>query len=102
MNPRQFDKIFPQLEHALIRHYEVGDGMYKEILGKEYTSPLAIKDLLMRCSNPRCKRGGYEIDGEISRMITRNETESETVLFCPGEESLPRRDKGMECMDGAK
>jgi hypothetical protein len=99
MNPRQFDETFPQLEHALIAHYEVGDGIRNDVSAKEYTSPLAIKDLLMRCSNPRCTRGGYEIGGEITRALSRNELESETVLFCAGDEGSPRGDKGLECMN---
>jgi hypothetical protein len=96
---RQFDKAFPQLEQALISYYEVGDGIYKDTFKKEYNNPHPIKELLMRCSNPRCKRGGYEIDGEISRMVMRNELELETVLFCPGDEGSPKRDRGIECMN---
>jgi hypothetical protein len=96
---RAFEKVFPQLEQALIAYYEVGDGIYKDNFKKEYTNPHPTKDLLMRCSNPRCKRGGHQIDKEISCMISLKETESETVLFCPGDEGTPKRDKGVECMN---
>lgn len=96
---RALDKAFPELPQVTIAYYESGDGIYKDNFKKEYTNPHPIKELLMRCSNPRCKRGGYEIDGEISRMVSHKEVEKEVVLYCPGDEGSPKRDKGIACMN---
>lgn len=94
------EKKFSQLEQALIEYFEVGDGVYKDTFTKEYTNRHPIKEMLMRCSNPLCKRGGYQVDGEIQRMLSRNQTECETVIFCEGDEGSPKgRETGAECMN---
>jgi hypothetical protein len=77
---RALNAAFPELQRVTIAYYESGDGIYKDNFKKEYTNPHPIEELLMRCSNPRCKRGGFEIDPEISRMVSRKEVEKEVVL----------------------
>lgn len=98
-----FAKAFPQLEEALIEYRETGDGVHENRLYVDpsvFTKPEQINEPIMRCSNPRCERGGYEIDREIEKMTYSKALYSEFVLQCPGDEGSPKgRRKGAECMN---
>lgn len=96
---RSFEAQFPELNQATIEYFETGDGIYKEEFPKAYTRPHPVKEMLMRCSNPRCRRGGYEVDSEIRAMVNKNQSTLETAIRCPGDEGTPKRDKGVECMN---
>lgn len=98
-----FDKAFPELEEALIQYYEIGDGI-ETMRGfpppGTYTNPHQVKEPRMRCSNNRCKRGGYDIEQEIRNMIYSRVTEREFILHCEGDEGSPKgRKKGQPCMN---
>jgi hypothetical protein len=54
----------------------------------------------MRCSNPRCRRRGYEIDHKIPKMTFCKETHREFVMHCPGDEGSPKgRINGDSCFN---
>jgi len=97
------EEAFPQLEEALIEYRETGDGVFEKhpyIDPTVYTKPHQVREPLMRCSNPRCERGGYEIDREILNMTLSKAVHREFVLHCPGEEGSPKgRKKGQSCMN---
>jgi len=65
---KSFEEAFPRLELAMIEYRETGDGVF-ENRRETWTKPHQIRGSLMRCSNPRCERGGYEIDREIINMM---------------------------------
>lgn len=98
-----FDKAFPDLAEALIQYYEAGDG----IEGARgfpppgtYTNPHQVTEPRIRCSNNRCKRGGYDIEQEIRNMTLGKVTEREFELLCEGDEgSAKGRKKGDRCMN---
>jgi len=99
-----FEKAFPQLEAALIEYRETGDGVYENrSLGPDpskYTNPHQVQEPVMRCSNPRCERGGYQIDREIMNMIYAKAWHREFAIRCPGDEGSPKgRVKGESCMN---
>jgi hypothetical protein len=90
---KSFEEAFPTLENAVLR-YEVFDfGTPK---GKGIFS-LREEGGLMRCRNPRCYRGGYEIDSEVSKMIYENQTEKHIDLSCEGDEGTPKRIRARSC-----
>jgi hypothetical protein len=93
-----FQEAFSDLEEALIQYYEIGDGI-ETIRGfppsGTYTNPHQVKQPRMRCSNNRCKRGGYDIEQEIRNMTYGKVTEREFILHCEGDEGSPKgRKKG--------
>lgn len=52
----------------------------------------------MRCINPRCERGGFEIDREILNMTLSNANAAEILIHCPGDEGTPKdRKTGDSC-----
>ena len=76
------EEAFPQLEEALIEYRETGDGVFEKhpyIDPTVYTKPHQVREPLMRCSNPRCERGGYEIDREILNMTLSKAVHREFV-----------------------
>ncbi|OLB27930.1 MAG: hypothetical protein AUH05_23225 [Ktedonobacter sp. 13_2_20CM_53_11] len=97
---KSFKESFPELHEALIEYYETGEGVDARLYSgpKKYTKPLQVNEPLMRCSNPRCERGGYEIDREIRNIMLGQKTKAEFVLYCPGDEGTPKgRKKGDNC-----
>jgi len=98
-----FAKAFPDIEEALIQYYETGDGV-ETVRGfppaGTYTNPHQVQEPRMRCSNQRCKRGGFDIEYEIRNMTYGKATEREFVLHCDGDEGSPKgRKKGERCMN---
>ncbi len=101
--PTSFNKAFPDLEEALIQYYEIGDGI-ESIRGYPslgtYTNLHQVTEPRMRCSNKRCRRGGYDIEQEIRNMTYSKATEREFILHCEGDEGTPGgRKKGDRCMN---
>jgi hypothetical protein len=98
-----FGNAFPDLEEALIQYHETGDGV-ETVRGfpppGTYTNPHRVPEQRMRCSNDRCKRGGFDIEYEIRSMVYGKATDREFVLHCEGDEGSPKgRKKGERCMD---
>jgi hypothetical protein len=96
-----FEKAFPTIESATISSYEDGEGIYRfvdESRRGTFDKGLPVKSGLLRCSNPHCRRGGYEIDHSLHEMVRENATEKEFDLACPGDEGSPKgRRPGRSC-----
>lgn len=94
-----FEKAYPTLEAASIEYYETGDGVFRFDDGpSRYCQPRPLREGLLRCSNPLCRRGGYEIDLKVGRMVSEGKEREELVMYCPGDEgSLKGRRVGRRC-----
>jgi hypothetical protein len=101
--PCSFEEAFPELVEALIQYRESGDGIRtfrEDPASGTYTNPHQVREPRMRCSNERCKRGGYDIEREIRNMIYGKVIEREFVLHCEGDEGSPKgRRKGQKCLN---
>ena len=94
MKQGSFDKAFPTLKDAAVEYTE-WDGGVKQRSGKFY---IRWQGGLMACSNPRCRRGGYEFDMEIHSMVREKANELKIRLCCPGDEGSPKgRRRGQSC-----
>ena len=89
-----FDEVFPTIEVATISSYELGEGVHTfgidESKRKTFGNGMPFKHGLEHCSNPRCRKGGYEIDRSLSEMVRENLTEKEFETHCPGYEGSPK------------
>jgi hypothetical protein len=89
-----FEEAFPTLEEATIEYTESESGIKKRS-GKWY---LSQDGGLMECRNPRCRRGGYEFDREVQKMVREHATEMKIELSCRGDEGSPKgRRRGQRC-----
>ena len=89
-----FDKSFPTLKDAIIKFVEsdFGNSPRQGVWSLRSNGPR------MRCSNPRCQRGGYDFEYEVRLMTYTDAHEKEFRLSCPGDEGSPQgRRKGREC-----
>jgi hypothetical protein len=94
-----FATAFPTLDDAIIRYTESDFGNDP----RQGVWSLKHNGGQMRCGNPRCYRGGYELDREVSNMIYAGITEREIWLTCNGDEGSPKgRKKGQECLHSIK
>ena len=68
-----FEKAFPTIESATISSYEDGEGIhgFDESRRRTFGKALPVTNGLVRCRNPRCKRGGYEIDHSLYEMCAK-------------------------------
>jgi hypothetical protein len=94
-----FENVFPQLEDALAEYDE-----YELASEKGHgTHHIRAWGGLIHCGNPRCRRGGYEIDHVVSEMVRENVTEKDFELRCPGDEGTPKgRKRGQRCYRSIK
>src|SRR5690349_11297329 len=62
---RKWEEAFPTLEDAIIDYIESDFG------GEERNGTVSLRRQggILRCGNPLCFHGGYELDREVSRMI---------------------------------
>jgi len=95
----KFSEAFPTLEDAIFRYSEYDFG------SKEGSGVFSLRREggVLRCGNPHCQRGGYEIDQLVRMMMYAHETEREVNLHCRGDEGSPKgRRKGKECLRTVK
>jgi hypothetical protein len=89
-----FDKAFPELKDAIIAVVESDFGNSP----REVRWSLRNNGPKMRCSNPRCKRGGYDFEYEVRMMMYTKDRERAIRISCPGDEGSPMgRRVGREC-----
>jgi hypothetical protein len=95
-----FDKALPALEDVIIEYSEgstvgrVRDGSYR--------SRTSVRNSggQLRCSNPACRRGGYELDFDIHDMVRNKLVSKRFVKHCPGDEGSPKgRRPGRTCLN---
>jgi hypothetical protein len=90
----RFQEIFPTLEDAWLEFTEFEYGAQK----RKGKFNIRENGGLMRCSNSRCYRGGYELDDEIHKMLAEGKAEKEIDISCAGDEGTPRgRTIGRHC-----
>ena len=97
-----FEKAFPTIESATISSYEVGKGVYSfdvdESQRKTFGEGVPFREGLIPCRNPRCRRGGYEVDRSLYEMVREKLTEKVFAKNCPGDEGSPKgRRRGDRC-----
>jgi hypothetical protein len=97
-----FEKAFPSIEVATISSYEVGQDVYTfgtdESQRRTLGEGLRFAEGLIRCSNSRCRRGGYEVDDSVYEMVREKSTEKVFEKRCPGDEGSPKgRRPGPRC-----
>jgi hypothetical protein len=89
-----FSTAFPTLESVSIK-YTSSEMGHNETLGYWNFSQ---QGGLIRCQNPRCQRGGYELEHIVSGMISEHLAEKSFRLHCPGYEGTPKgRHIGESC-----
>src|SRR6185437_563937 len=68
-----FEEAFPTIESATISEYEVGEGVptfgVDESHRRTFGEGVPFTDGLIPCRNPRCRRGGYEVDHSLHEMV---------------------------------
>ncbi len=97
-----FEKAFPALEVATISSYEDDEGVYNfetdESQRRTFGEGVPFREGLIPCRNPRCRRGGYEVDDSLYEMVREKSTEKVFVRKCPGDEGSPKgRKRGDRC-----
>jgi hypothetical protein len=98
-----FEEAFPTIEVATISYYEVGKGVPTfgiddEAQRNTFGQGVPFRRGLFHCSNPRCRRGGYEVDASVSEMVREKSAEKEFERRCPGDEGSPKgRKRGDRC-----
>jgi hypothetical protein len=98
----KFDEAFPDLEDAIVEWEETGAGLDEWSRGP-HTVSLRHRGGLLRCSNPLCRRGGFEVDLEVSLLRMKHETEKAGELWRPGDEGSPKgRRMGRRCLNRIK
>lgn len=95
----KFSEAYPEIEKLKITieedlfGYHVHDRKYS-------TTHFTEKNISSRvsCPNPRCERGGLDIDYYLRCLVMQGKTESRTKEGCNGDEGSPQgRRRGRPC-----
>jgi hypothetical protein len=94
-------EAFPTIESATISSYEIGQGVYEfRDEPPTFGRGVPFSSGLIECSNRHCRRGGFEVDDGLYRMVGEKLTEKEFVSRCPGDEGSPKgRVRGRRCLN---
>jgi hypothetical protein len=97
----EFERVFPNVDSALVEYIEIKRAATSIEPQPHYHE--MHHGGLIACGNPRCKRGGYEMEGSLYTMSKNNETEMTGERSCPGDEGSPKgRKKGRACGNSIK
>jgi len=102
-NLTTFEEAFPTIESATIPEYEVGEGVptffgVDESRSRTFGEGVPFTEGLIPCRNPRCRRGGYEVDDSVYEMVREKSNEKILERKCPGDEGSPKsRRPGRHC-----
>ncbi len=100
-----FEKAFPKLKAVFIESVEIGKGTEFSIGAPwrekpQYGPKYRLNGGLIRCSNPLCNRGGYQVDFEVSDMCREKLISKEFRGACHGDEGSPKgRRQGRRCLN---
>ncbi len=91
---RSFDEAFPdvaELEVA-IEQYQYGtagdrQGKGRQRFGKDRAGRF------IRCDNPRCWQGGFDLQAMMRKMVANRTAEDEQSAICRGSERSPKGQK---------
>jgi hypothetical protein len=81
------EQTFPQLEDAVVEWEEIVQGLTGEgtSAGRSVMRAKAGSfQGLIRCSNPACHGGGFEVERVLDEMVQKEEEAREGLLVCPG------------------
>lgn len=99
--PRPFNDVFPNVEAANVNYTESGEFETKRSRVSRHYQPyreepeprfhsIKHEGMQIRCSNPRCRRGGYEFNFILSEMTRSKEAERRGSISCGGDEGSPK------------
>src|SRR5438105_4582632 len=100
-----FDDAFPTLSDGLIEYSQSGNtASHSSPRKEEHTfdrsTSLRGSGGLIRCENPHCYRGGFEIDHDVHDMVRAKLVSKEFTTMCPGDEGSPKgRNIGRKCLN---
>lgn len=88
-----FDEAFPSLKDALLKYEE------HDYDGTSRSSVHSLRDdgRKLRCRNPKCHDGGYDIQQEVQLMLLTGEISKKLERHCPGWETRPKHSIGDDC-----
>jgi hypothetical protein len=103
---RTFDEAFPTLQDVVFEYVMCKYGfplapVHSGDDGKRIHRFRGRGGLIV-CDNPRCYRGGFELDHEAFGMLRDGITEKELTLYCPGDEGTPKAKRGGHCTYSVK
>lgn len=91
-----FEDAFPGIATIRIEYEETGQGVRRfgtgghEGAGKGILTDKKRIGQYLRCSNPLCYGGGYDIVSVVRDMVSKNEEEREGSGCCQGNEGSPK------------
>lgn len=94
-----FAEAYPNIEELQIKviHDRFGHYIQEEWYRTE-TMTRGSMSSHVTCRNPRCRRGGFDVDGLLRGMEICKETEKTISFFCKGDEGSPQgRRQGAPC-----
>lgn len=98
-----FEKAYPTLQSVTVESYEDGDGVFRAFSdspNRTFGNPRPWTGGLLLCSNPSCRRGGFEVDFDVHDMVREKLVTKEFVKRCPGDEGSPKgRRRGRRCLN---
>ena len=97
-----FLKAFPVLEDVMIESWQEGAGVgnpYTSTLpSRTYGLPHPVARRVIECANRNCKRGGFDIFQDITKMVNEKSTVKEFTQICCGDEGSSKG-KGRDCVN---
>ena len=90
----KFEELFPQLEDAVIEWREEGEGVFhlKASTHDRYEHKASLKQYgeVLRCSNLKCRQGGFTLHPQIREMVKARETTRSGRQACKGKVPGPK------------
>ena len=84
----KFEEVYPGLSDAIIEWTENGEGAFhskaKSFGQYEHKASLKQYGELIKCSNPHCKQGGFQLRPQVQTMAKNNQKEKEGEQYCKG------------------
>jgi hypothetical protein len=94
-----FSGAFPMIDEINVEIEESGSGV-AEWNKKSHYSKSTLTNEYIRCSNPRCRNGGFSLESIIREMFFTGKLIFETSTLCEGYEGSPKgRIKGKKCIN---
>jgi hypothetical protein len=96
------ENVFSNVDSALVEYKEIKRAATSIEPGKR-DHEMSQHGTLIRCGNPRCKGGGYEMSSDLYSLVKDGKTEATGNRSCPGDEGPPKgRKRGRACGNSIK